>query len=255
MIWLRQALVVLAGLGVAAAMVVLGIWQLDVYTAQGTEVAAARAAEPPVPLTSVAPAGGVVRDGYGRSVTVSGTYLLKTQLMLPTENSPDRVRVVTALRQADGSVVPVLRGLAPRGAEPIPPPEPVTQTGVLLPSEEAVGSSAEPPEAIRVPALAQSWPGPLVDGYVSADSAGATGQGLQPAPVRLPEARGRLRNGAYALQWWVFAAFALGMAIRIARDLRIGEDLAALPDPEAPAADDLAPTGDGTPTDGVEAPA
>jgi hypothetical protein len=28
-----------------------------------------------------------------------------------------------------------------------------------------------------------------------------------------------LRNGAYAVQWWVFAAFAIGMAIKISRDL------------------------------------
>ena len=35
----------------------------------------------------------------------------------------------------------------------------------------------------------------------------------------LPEGQGRLRNGAYAVQWWIFAAFAVLMAAKIARDL------------------------------------
>ena len=37
--------------------------------------------------------------------------------------------------------------------------------------------------------------------------------------MTLPEARGRLRNGAYAIQWWLFAGFTLVMAVRMARDL------------------------------------
>ena len=37
--------------------------------------------------------------------------------------------------------------------------------------------------------------------------------------VALPDARGRLRNAAYALQWWCFAAFTVVMAVRIARDV------------------------------------
>ena len=45
-------------LGLAAGMVLMGLWQLRVYQHQGAEVAARRAAEPPVPLSAVAPAGG-----------------------------------------------------------------------------------------------------------------------------------------------------------------------------------------------------
>ena len=81
--------------------------------------------------------------------------------------------------------------------------------------------------AIRVPQLAQQWPGPLVEGFVTLAPAEANAQGLEPAVVALPEARGRLRNGAYALQWWMFAAFTVVMAIRIARD--VGRRPAALP--------------------------
>jgi cytochrome oxidase assembly protein ShyY1 len=98
----------------------------------------------------------------------------------------------------------------------------LTQTGILLPSEQ---SSLPTDESVRVQVLAQRWPGPLVDGLVVLSAADARAQSLEPAPASLPEARGRLRNAAYALQWWVFAAFTVFMAIRMARDSgrRVGQ--------------------------------
>ena len=218
--WLKQTGVVALGVVLAAAMVVLGLWQLDVYERQGTEAAARRAAAPPVPLTTVAPAGGTVTDGFGRRVSVTGTYDPDLQLLVPTNGA---YRVLTGLRQADGSVVAVVRGLATEPQLPPPPTGQVTRTGVLLPSEETGTSTAALPAdevpTVRLPALAQTWPGPLVGGFVTLDPGDATAEGLAPVAVDLPEAQGRLRNGAYALQWWVFAAFALGMSIRVARDL------------------------------------
>ncbi len=74
MLVLRQAGIVLAGALLATAMVVLGIWQLQVYQAQGSEAAERRAAEPPVSLMAVAPAGAIVVDGFGRSVAFEGSY-------------------------------------------------------------------------------------------------------------------------------------------------------------------------------------
>jgi hypothetical protein len=50
---------------------------------------------------------------------------------------PEVSRVLGAVRQSDGSIVAVVRGI---GADPAPPPlGSVTQTGILLPSE--VGGS------------------------------------------------------------------------------------------------------------------
>ena len=73
---------------------------------------------------------------------------------------------------------------------------------------------------MRLPTLAQTWPGPLVGGFVTLDARRPRRPRAWPRhAVDLPEAQGRLRNGAYALQWWVFAAFALGMSIRVARDI------------------------------------
>ena len=130
--------------------------------------------------------------------------------------------MVTLLRQEDGSAVAVVRGIVIETRIPPPPPEgPQLQTGILLPSEEAAYLPDRDGElaSVRVPQLAQRWPGPLVDGFVTLSAADAIAQGLEPAPVALPEGRGRLRNGAYALQWWLFAAFTLVMAVRMARDV------------------------------------
>lgn len=222
----RQVLIVGAGLVLAAVMVLLGIWQLDVYRAQGQAQAEQRAALPPVPLSSVARAGAAVTDGYGRPVTVTGRYLPDVQVLVPLDAGSDRYRVLSALRAADGDVVPVVRGLVdgPRSG-PAPAGE-QTATGVLLPSEEAPPGDlpAGQLSSVRIPTLAQDWPGPLVSGYVTLEPAAAAAQGLAPAPVELPEASGRLRNGAYALQWWVFAAFAVGLAVRMARDQGLDRD-------------------------------
>jgi surfeit locus 1 family protein len=229
---LRALLVVLLGIALAAGMVIAGLWQLRVYQHQGAQAAARRAAEPPVPLTAVAPAGAPVKDGYGRTVTVRGSYEATHQILSPVADRAGEYRVVTLLRQDDGSAVAVVRGVVPESsAAPAPAPleGPQTQSGILLPSEEAAAEAGELEEmgAIRVPQLAQQWPGPLVEGFVTLAPAEASAQDLEPAVVALPEGRGRLRNGAYALQWWMFAAFTVVMAIRIARD--VGRRPAALP--------------------------
>ena len=227
----KAALVVLLGLVLSAGMVTAGVWQFQVYQRQGAEAAAARAAEAPVPLSSVARAGAPAGDGYGRTVTVRGVYEWQHQVLVPVAERPDTLRVVTLFRLENGDAVAVVRGLA--GRKPDAPPEPagpVTQAGILLPSEEAVEPAAGAElGSVRVAQLAQLWPGPLVDGFVVLNGESARSQQLTPAEVALPDARGRLRNAAYALQWWCFAAFTVVMAVRIARD--VGRPAAAGVDP------------------------
>ncbi len=224
---LRQALIVGLGLLAASVMVVLGIWQLEVYQSQGAAVARARAAQPPAPLTEVAPARSAVPDGYGRSVSFTGRYDPSLQLLVPIAERPGSFRVLSGLRQGDGSVVPVVRGEVNSPEAPPVPAGAVDQVGILLPSEpERPGSyPAGQIGAIRLPALAQQWPGPLIAGFVTLSAGDASAQGLAPSVVELPEGQGRLRNGAYALQWWVFAAFAVAMAVRMARDYGLHREL------------------------------
>jgi surfeit locus 1 family protein len=217
---LKQILLIVLGLGLAGAMVALGFWQLRDYDAQGAEAAERRASAPPVPLGSVARAAESATEGYGRSVAFEGTYDPALQLLVPMEGG--RFRVLTGLRQPDGSLVAVIRGVVSSPNPPAPPTGLVQQVGVLLPTEEHLPEPDLPGgqiASVRLPALAQLWPGPLVGGYVNLSSADATSQGLAPAPSQLPEAPGRLRNGAYSMQWWLFAAFTVFMAFRMARDI------------------------------------
>ena len=111
----------------------------------------------------------------------------------------------------------MVRGVATETGS-TPPTGRQEEIGLLLPSEEP-GQLDSGDEPVRVAELAQSWPGPLVDGFVTLSAGDAESQGLEPAVARLPEGRGRLRNGAYAMQWWLFAGFAVVMSVRIARDL------------------------------------
>ena len=236
LIRLRQTLIILVGLVVAAVMVVLGLWQLDVYHSQGRAEADRRAGAPAVEVASVARAGQPVPDGYGRTVTFRGTYLSDTQALVPLEDRPGSFRVVTALRLDNGDVLPVVRGVTTATTPPPAPAGEQTSAGLLLPSEEAPTGDLPPGQvsSVRLPTLAQSWPGPLVSGFVTLSPPESTGQGLEAAPVVLPEGSGRLRNGAYALQWWVFAAFAVGLAVRAARDQELGALQVADLTPEEP---------------------
>ncbi|HZA05758.1 MAG TPA: SURF1 family protein [Propionibacteriaceae bacterium] len=234
---IKAALVVLLGLVIAAGMSLAGYWQLQVYQRQGAEAAAARAALPPVALADVAPANARVGDGYGRTVTVTGSYEPAHQLRIPFPDGAEGLRMVSLLRIEDGRALVVVRGVLTGGDTNVPPSGPQSVRGVLLPSEPATAPSG--PDglgSIRIAQLVQRWPGPLVDGFVTVEANDARAQGLEPAPVALPEGRGRLRNGAYALQWWLFAAFTVVMAGRIARDVGRPREAAEL-DPPLPSRD------------------
>ncbi|HEY6812243.1 MAG TPA: SURF1 family protein [Propionibacteriaceae bacterium] len=222
----KQALVIALGIGLAAVMVVLGLWQLEVYHRQGSAAAERRASAPPVPLGSVARPGAAATEGFGRSVSFDGSYDPALQLLVPVEAASGQFRVLTGLRQTDGSVVAVVRGIVSEPNAPPPPTGPVHQVGVLLPTEEHLPDTDLPSgqiASVRLPALAQQWPGPLIDGFVTLSSSDAGIQGLAAAPLQLPESPGRVRNVAYVGQWWLFAAFTLFMAFRMARDLGVRE--------------------------------
>lgn len=223
---IKQIAIIVLGCALGAGMAMMGIWQLNVYHEQGAEASAARANQAPVPLTSIAAPGTRVTDGYGRAVEFTGTYDPELQVLVPLAGSTSQLRLVTALRLADGGTLAVVRGLVPADSTEAPtsPPGQVTHTGVLLPSEEAgepmptSGSTPRLP-SVRVPQLAQTWPGPMVDGYVVLSSTDAESEGLAPPPLVLPEGQGRLRNSAYAAQWWIFGLFAILMSAKIARDI------------------------------------
>ncbi|MFT3835312.1 MAG: SURF1 family protein [Micropruina sp.] len=217
----KQTLVILAGVLVAAVMTWLGLWQLQVFTDQGNASAHARAQQAPVALLDFVAPNGTVGDIYGKPVTVSGHYLAGQQVLVL---GPDGVvRVLSALQLSDGRVLPVVRGTVARGAEAgVAPSGERSEVGIFLPSEPGADHALARGYdlgSVRLPQLAQLWTEPLMPGFVTLSGEESARQGLSPATVTLPEGEGSWRNSGYALQWWVFALFGLGMSWRIAHSM------------------------------------
>lgn len=216
---LQQLLIVLAGALVALVMVGLGLWQMQVFVDQGNRTAAARAQESPVPLLDNVGTDGSVGDMYGKPVVVTGRYLPDQQVLVQDEQGG--LRVLTAFQVHDGRVLAVVRGSVAGGSAPPPPVGELTQGGVFLPSEAGADHTVQAGRlgAVRLPLLAQEWPQQLLPGFITVDAAESARQGLGAAALKLPTEEGSWRNGGYALQWWVFAAFGFAMSVAIARSL------------------------------------
>jgi surfeit locus 1 family protein len=243
---LSAKLIVLHVLGVVATTtaVVLGLWQYDAWQA-GRDLAARDLAEvAPVPLDSVlgpdAPFQG--RD-VGRRVRVSGAWLPDATLLVDrrSQDPAAGIWVVTPVavcgptRDCSGEpAILVVRGrVDAAGDVPAPPTGAVGLTGWLQPSEGSGLPDPDPTDEVlpelRVASALQHVGQDLYGGFVIAavstgsptDQEGSTTAGLQPvAPPTMPEpdAFTSLRNLLYAVEWWVFAAFAAFLWWRWVRD-------------------------------------
>lgn len=213
----KQAVAVLAGLLVAGVMVFLGIWQQASYQESTRDVSAERAAQPPVVLADAVAPDGSITDVFGRRVNATGEYLPEHQVLVGDEPP---LRVATAFKMADGRVVAVVRGaVASPGTPPPAPVGVVDLEGIFLAPDFNAEQMADGADlgSMRVQALAQEWPSPLIAGYVTLPGAESEAQGLAPAKVILPEAEGSPTHLGYALQWWVFAAGAIAFGLYVAR--------------------------------------
>lgn len=241
--WL--ALLALVGV-VVAAFVWLGSWQLGVARDRGAEQALREArAMPPVPIDDVLPPQrAFTAEADSREVVVRGTYdasgtLLVTERVQPmaqagtvppsVPRSGDGVIgwwVITPLRTGGGAWLPVVRGwvATPQDAAAVPAAVPtgqVTVHGVLQPDEPPSESAAALPSgqlgSVDVADLVNRWGTPIYNGFVvlTAEQGGAPGiEAARPHLVPAPQPHpGGIawRNAAYAVQWWVFAGFAVVM--------------------------------------------
>lgn len=227
---LKQALAVTASLIVAGVMIGLGLWQMASYEQSTRDVSAERAAQPAVPLADSVDASGRVDDIYGRQVSATGVYQ-DDQVLVGTK-AP--LRVVNGFRMADGRYVAVVRGsVDDPGDVPPPPSGTVELKGIFLAAdpqgEEGAAADADMP-TVRLQALAQEWPYPLVGGYVTVSATEAETAGMKPAELVLPEAEGSATHRGYALQWWVFAVGALAIGLWSARQMAVASRRAGTPD-------------------------
>lgn len=208
----------------------LGAWQLGRAELRGAERAAEQAARqeaaPARPVADVLPLRAVVTaELVGTKVEVVG-HVAGPELRVPGRVHDGRhgALVLTPVRVADGGLVTVVRGWVPdvtTPVEPLPDGE-VRVVGWLRSGEDADGAPSEAGEVSRIaPAqLTNVWDAPVHTGYVVlAEVTPAQDPVLTPLGRPTGEGDGlNLQNLAYALQWWLFGAFAVLLWARIVRD-------------------------------------
>lgn len=211
---------------VGAVFVQLGRWQLGVAEDSGRREAleAARAARP-VALTEVLrPHESFPGELSARQVTVTGHYI-DGQLVVPERRLDGREGswVLTPfVVDATGGTLPVLRGFVPEGADPGPAPEGTrTLSGGIAPPESPSDVVTGPGEigSVDTSVLVNTWKGDLYNAFLflgAEDPPGA--QELTKVPTPIGDTGVNWRNAAYAVQWWVFALFALWLWWRMVRE-------------------------------------
>lgn len=215
-------------LGIAAGFAALGEWQLsrsidNVDTeAPDSEVA--------VPLESIAkPQTEVTLPQLGRRVTVRGEIVPTDFTVLSGRNngdSADGAWLVAHVVSPQGVTLAVALGWAPdaetaAGAQGLPSGFGAFE-GRYLPSEAPIESDFENGErrALSVAELINIWPDavPAYGGYLVLEQ---SWPGLDPiySPAPNREIEFNLLNVFYALEWAIFAGFAVYLWYRLVRDV------------------------------------
>jgi surfeit locus 1 family protein len=215
----------------------LGYWQYDAWEERRAAERIDRTEDEPVPLAEVmGPDDPFPGDAVGQPVEVRGTWLPDSTVYVSgkEQRGLDGFWVVTALTNGDpgAPALPVVRGWQSAVTSPSPPPPTGAAEVVawLQPSE----SSGEPDPKPRDDVLPQLRTADLIQ-HVDQDLYGAYGvldpgatatnpgtEGLEPADLEQLPPVGRftaIRNLLYALEWWVFGAFAAFIWWRYVRDV------------------------------------
>lgn len=239
----------------------LGYWQLESWQAQRTAEARDLTGATPVPLDDVlGPDDGFPGADVGRPVSVRGTWLPEQTVYVADRDRTDGDAggtgdepgywVLTPVTTGTGSVLPVVRGwTAEVGSAPAPASPEADLTAWLQPSE-GPGVPLEAPDAaredvlasVRVADLAQRVDADLYSGYAIAQQPDGDLAAVTPAQLPQPDRFTGLRNLLYALEWWVFGAFAAFIWWRFVRDAgeaaRVAQASAAAPAAGRDAEDD-----------------
>ncbi|MFI6501745.1 SURF1 family protein [Nonomuraea typhae] len=233
-------------IGVLVAFILLGRWQLGIFQDSGKPHAATDPAA--VAVATLAKVGaGFENAAVGRKVTADGEYAADRQLLVadrkPSVDTPggniardQGYWVLTPLRLADGTLMPVVRGwvaTADAAAAAVPTGK-VQVSGRLRPPQgtdsvqrRAEGLPAGQVQTVSTGELINLWKGEQVrNGFVVAQPPSGA---LAPVKVSPPVVGGTFtwRNLAYAANWWIFAGFAVFMWFHFVRDaVRGGRDRA-----------------------------
>ena len=219
----RWIAALLLSLAIAAAFAALGQWQLDrsVDNVQVVEIDT----ETTVPLEQIAePGSGVTDAQQGRTVTVSGEFVPGDLVALTDRSNGGADRgtwLVGHLVTDDGVSLAVALGWS-SDADPAASDLDRTEwVGRYLPSEPPQSSDFEAGKrsALSVADLVNLWaePGPVYGGYLVLTE---PIPGLDPIRADAPEREVTLNwlNLFYAVEWVLFAGFAVYLWYRLVRD-------------------------------------
>jgi cytochrome oxidase assembly protein ShyY1 len=240
------ALLALA-LALATAFAWLGDWQLGRARDKAAHEVAAEAAERhPVDIAQVLqPATALTGKQVRRVVHADGDLDTTRLLRVPDRrlDGEDGSWLLAPLRvDAGGGTLPVVLGWLPAGA--VPPALPnghVRLTGHLEQSEAPTGVTAPASQdgVPQVPAVSSAdlvnlWQPPLYTAYLAVSDP-APAAPLRAVPASTPSSGFALQNLSYALQWWLFAGFAVFFWWRQVRDAHERRHEDETPKPTAPA--------------------
>ena len=238
----RWLLALVAALAVSGVFVLLSQWQFSRSTSDAPPVVTTT--ENPQPLTAtLTPGRAFPATAADQMVTATGHFDSSRQLVIPhrLRDGQQGWWVVTAF-VVDGApavggdhtiVIPVARGWIADRSQAGPPPSGAVQlTGRLLPSEAPQQDKSPAPgqaSMVSVAELINTWDVQSYPGFVSSthevtpagDQAAAAVNGpLKPLDIAAQPASTPVNwlNIFYAVEWVVFAGFAVFLWWRLVRD-------------------------------------
>ncbi len=206
----------------------LGLWQYDAWQRHRDSEQRDLTQAEPVPLAAVlGPDDRFPADSVGQPVRIEGSWLPEATVFISERRheGTDGYWVVTPMTTGDGAdeAIPVVRGWVPTPADaPAAPTGPGDVVGWLQPPEGTGAVDDDLTDDIypqlRVADLIQRVDGDLYGAYaIAEDGVGGLPAGdLEALPK--PSTSTGLRNLLYAIEWWVFGAFAGFIWWRFVRD-------------------------------------
>ncbi|HEX6233270.1 MAG TPA: SURF1 family protein [Jiangellaceae bacterium] len=238
---------IIAGLVLATAFVLLGLWQLDRNEQRQARNAAVEAGlnRPPAPIDDVLAAGRPVDAGdQWRTIQATGRYDGDNQLVLRLrpQGGQAGVHVLTPLVTSSGVAVLVDRGfVATSGVDvpdvPAPPPGDVEVIARVRASEDGGSRTGDPSTGmiryVDLEVLAPAVDRPLYGGWlelVEQDPPADDSLALVPPPEI--EAGPHL---SYAIQWFAFTVIGIGGFVLLIRaEARVRREEASSPTNDGP---------------------
>ncbi len=162
-------------------------------------------------------------EDYGRTVTAVGAFSDQDQVRVSSRLSREAVAgdwIVSAFVLDTGQSIAVVRGWVPEGATFTTSQQQINIEGVLQPSEsfyDFAGYQSGEVVVIDSQQLSELWGTNLLDGFiVMQDQVPVTedSPGIVPPTISTSDVAFPLQNFFYAIQWWIFALFAVVIYIR-----------------------------------------